>query len=65
MCDCAKAAISRGYIIQGGTYDEVKHDFVDTDDYCMPLLVRDDKGKLQSHKLQIRFCPICGEKLGK
>lgn len=65
MCDCARAAINKGYIIQGGAYDELKHDFADTDDYCMPLSVRDDKGRFQNHKVRIRCCPICGEKLIK
>ena len=60
MCNCAKAAISQGYIIQGGTYDEVKHDFVDTGVFCMPFAI----GK-RTIRLGIKYCPICGNKLGK
>ena len=65
MCNCSEAAINHGYIIRGGTYDETSHDFVDTDDYCMPLQVRDERGRFNNIKLDINYCPICGVKLTK
>ena len=64
-CDCVKAAIGKGYIIQGGAYDEVKHDFVDIDDYYIPLSVKGGKERNGTIKLTIRFCPICGERIAK
>jgi hypothetical protein len=64
MCDCIKAAINNGYVIRGGTYDEEKHEFVDTDDYWMPLGVK-DRRKTKIVNLSIKCCPICGEKLAR
>jgi len=61
---CTQAAINNGWIIRGGTYDEVKHDFVDTDEFCISLAVKGELGRLQTIKLGIKYCPICGEKLG-
>ena len=63
MCDCVKAAINRGYIIRGGTYDETQHEFVDTGFFWMVLSVRNEKGRLERINLTIKHCPICGEKL--
>ncbi len=60
MCNCISAAISRGYVIRGAVYEN--HDFKNRG-YCMPLLMRDDKGRFKLVKLVIHHCPICGEKL--
>lgn len=63
MCDCIKAAISRGYVICPPTYDEAKHEFKDGELFYMPLAPKDEKGKFKYVKLTIEYCPICGEKL--
>ncbi len=59
-CDCAFAALSVGYIIQGATYDEKNHEFTTTEDFYMPLSVRDERGRSKPIKLTIKCCPICG-----
>ena len=63
LCDCAIAAINHGYIIRGGTYDENTHNFVETDNFWIPLKVRDERGRFRAINVTIKCCPICGAKL--
>lgn len=63
MCNCVKAALNRGYIVRDSIYDEVKHDFVDTNTFYIPLGIKDEKGNIKTMKLKIHCCPICGDKL--
>jgi len=60
MCNCAEKAIENGYIIRGATYDEGKKDFQDTNEYTMPLVNRDQRGRIKTLRLVVKCCPICG-----
>jgi len=63
MCDCVKAAMDKGYIVRNSIYYEDAQDFLDTNDYFMPLSPEGKRGKSSIVKLRIKFCPICGERI--
>lgn len=63
MCNCVKVALDKGYIIRNSIYNEAKHDFVDTNDYYMAIVISDKNGKPKLSNLHIHCCPICGDKL--
>lgn len=61
MCNCVKAAINHGYIVCNSFYDENKHDFVDGDEFHIPMYQKNERGKPIKVELKIKHCPICGE----
>ncbi len=62
-CECSVAAINRGFIIRGATYDETALEFRDTNDFWMPLSMRNEKGQFKLVRLVIKCCPTCGQVL--